>query len=116
MKTIKTKFGKMFIERVGSDYLLYDSNKQSIMAYDNDMPERWAKKLGKCETEQGFFDTLYYLLGGESTLVYETNRKRFIKEIKNLFVGCDFCDDEFINEQTFKVGKHYVFYDFEYCN
>ena len=114
-RKIETKFGNLFVERDRSDYYLYDSNKQCILFYDNDMPKRWAKNLKECDTEQQFFDTLFYLLGGESTLIFETNKKRFIKEIKDTFLGCDFCDKDFINDQTFRIGKHYVFYDFEYC-
>ena len=116
MKTIKTKFGNLFVESgVGFGYNLYDSNKELLQSYDNDMPIRWAKILKDSKTEQGFFDTLFYLMGGESTLIFETNKKRFIKEIKDIYSGCDFCDNDFIKNQTFKVGKHYVFYDFDYC-
>ena len=111
MRTINTKFGTLYAERgVGFGYNLYDSNKELIQSYDNDMPFRWAKNLKKCETKEDFFDTLYYLIG-EHTLVYETNKKRMIKETKEWFKGCDFCDNTFISEQTFRIGKYNVFVD-----
>ena len=112
MKVIKTQFGTLYARSgVGLGYQLLDSNKSVIQDYDNDMPYRWAENLKKCKSEGDFFATLGLLLN--QTLVYETNKKRLIKEAIECFN--DFTKQDIL-EWSCKVGKYNVFinYDLEF--
>lgn len=110
-RAIKTKFGTLYVESgVGFGYNLYDSKKETIQSYDNDMPVRWSKSLKQCKTLQTFFDTLYHLIG-DCFLCWGKSLNAIHKELKQEKGYEDIAKEE-IEKTTFRIGNYLVYVNY----
>lgn len=107
----ETKFGELYAEEMPmNEYALMDSDEIVITYYDNDMPIKWLSDdtLAETNDERKFFNLLAQLLN--CFLIYDTSKSNLIEQV--IKSGYSWYESE-IEEQIFRVGKHYFFVDFE---